>query len=325
MIDNFLPTSAEYVRVLPEIILTLVATLIMFLEAVISDDKRKGIFAPLSILGLAAAMIGAVMAYGDPGPAFQNMLIVDGFATFFRILVIGVGLLAVLSSSGYLRRENSRGGEYYALILFSIVGQSIMASANELIMIFIGLEISSIASYILAGYLRDDARNNESALKYFLLGSFATAFLLYGVAWIYGTTGFTNLTEIHRVLARRERAGSAGGSGGGADLRRLRVQDFRRPVPILGSRRIPGSAGSGGRVSFHRSQGRRVRGSSARIHVGLRIHCVVLDAAGLGSGARHHDRGKFRRDPAIQHQAAAGLQLHRSCRLCAGGRYRELG
>jgi NADH-quinone oxidoreductase subunit N len=198
-IANFLPTSAEYIRVLPEIILTLVGVLIMFLEAVTKEDQ-KGIFAPLAILGLATALAGAVAAYGDPGPAFQNMLIIDGFATFFRVLVIGVGLLAVFSSVGYLRRENSRGGEFYALILFSIVGQSIMASANELIMIFIGLEISSIASYILAGYLRDDARNNESALKYFLLGSFATAFLLYGVAWIYGTTGSTNLVLIRRVL-----------------------------------------------------------------------------------------------------------------------------
>src|ERR1044072_5553552 len=76
-----------------------------------------------------------------------------------------------------------------------------MVTANELVMIFIGLEISSIASYILAGYLRDDPRNNESALKYFLLGSFATAFLLYGVAWIYGATGTTNLSEISRALA----------------------------------------------------------------------------------------------------------------------------
>jgi NADH-quinone oxidoreductase subunit N len=198
-IANFLPSSSEYIRVLPEIILTLVAVLIMFLEAVLNDGQ-KGIFAPLSILGLAGAGVGAVMAYGDPGPAFQNMLIVDGFATFFRVLVIGVGILVVFSSTDYLKREHSPGGEYYALILFSIVGQSIMASANELIMIFIGLEISSIASYILAGYLRNDPRNNESALKYFLLGSFATAFLLYGVAWIYGTTGSTNLTVIRGAL-----------------------------------------------------------------------------------------------------------------------------
>jgi NADH-quinone oxidoreductase subunit N len=199
VLDNFMPTSSEYLRVLPETILTLVGVLIMLLEAVLDDDK-KGIFTPLSILGLVAALVASIAAFGDPGPAFQNMLLVDGFATFFRILVIGVGLLAIFSSSGYLRREGSKGGEFYALILFSIVGQSIMASANELIMIFIGLEISSIASYILAGYLRDDARNNESALKYFLLGSFATAFLLYGVAWIYGSTGSTNLMEIRRVL-----------------------------------------------------------------------------------------------------------------------------
>jgi NADH-quinone oxidoreductase subunit N len=198
-LSALMPTGAEYVRILPEIILTLVGVLIMFLEAVLPDDS-KGIYGPLSIAGLAAALIGSIFAYGDPGPAFHGMLQVDGFATFFRVLVMSVGILAVLSSTDYLKRENSLGGEFYGLIVLSIVGQSLMASANELIMIFIGLEISSIASYILAGYLRDDSRNNESALKYFLLGSFATAFLLYGVAWIYGGTGSTNLTAIRDAL-----------------------------------------------------------------------------------------------------------------------------
>lgn len=197
-LTTYLPTSAEYIRVLPEIVLTLMGVLILFLEAILTDE-RKGIFGPLTVLGLAGAGAGAVLAYGDPGPAFQNMLVIDGFATFFRILVIGVGILTVFASEDYLRREHSLGGEYYALILFSIAGQSLMASANELIMIFIGLEISSIASYILAGYLRTDPRNNESALKYFLLGSFATAFLLYGVAWIYGITGSTNLSMIRQA------------------------------------------------------------------------------------------------------------------------------
>ena len=200
MVDNFLPTSADYLRVLPEILLTVFGVLIMFLEAVLSGD-RKRVFAPLTVTGLAAALAASVAAYSDPGTAFHGMLIVDGFATFFRVLVITVGLLAVLASTEYLRRENHPGGEFYALLLFSIAGQSIMASANELIMIFIGLEISSIASYILAGYLRDDPRNSEAALKYFLLGSFATAFLLYGVAWIYGLTGTTNLQAIRQVLA----------------------------------------------------------------------------------------------------------------------------
>lgn len=197
-ITTFLPSSADYIRVLPEIILTLMGVFILFLEAVLSDDK-KGIFSPLTIMGLAGAAAGTFLAYGNPGPAFQDMIVVDGFATFFRLLVIAVGILTVFSSEDYLRREHAVGGEYYALILFSIAGQSLMASANELIMIFIGLEISSIASYILAGYIRTDPRNNESALKYFLLGSFATAFMLYGIAWIYGTTGSTNLSMIRRA------------------------------------------------------------------------------------------------------------------------------
>ncbi len=116
------------------------------------------------------------------------------------MLVIAVGILSLFSATQYLKREHAESSEYYALLLFSVTGQCIMATANELIMIFIGLEISSIATYILAGYLRDDKRNNEAALKYFLLGSFATAFLLYGIAWIYGTTGSTNLSTIRIAL-----------------------------------------------------------------------------------------------------------------------------
>ncbi len=129
------------------------------------------------------------------------MLIVDGFATFFRVLVLVVGLLAFFLSAPYLGREHADTSEYWGLLLFSLSGQCLMAAANELIMIFIALEISSIATYIMCGYLRDDKRNNEAALKYFLLGSFATAFFLYGIAWIYGITGSTNLMEIRRVLS----------------------------------------------------------------------------------------------------------------------------
>jgi NADH-quinone oxidoreductase subunit N len=194
---NFLPTNVDYARFLPELLLTLAGIFIMFLEALRPEGKKTnaGLFA---IVALVMALPAALLA--TPGPAFQGMLVVDGMATFFRTLVIVVGLLVVFCSTDYLRREGQESGEFYALVLFSIVGQCVMVTANELVMIFIGLEISSIASYILAGYLRDDARNNESALKYFLLGSFATAFLLYGVAWMYGATGSTNLTEIRRSL-----------------------------------------------------------------------------------------------------------------------------
>src|SRR5262249_46281545 len=184
----------------------------------LTADKDKNRMGVIALIGLAAAAWGTMVAQSNPGAAFQSMLIVDGFASFFRYLVIGVGILTLGCSFAYLKRERADSGEYYALVLFSVAGQCIMVTANELIMIFIGLEISSIASYILAGYLRDDKRNNEAALKYFLLGSFATAFFLYGIAWIYGTTGTTNLAEIRRVLMNRDISPSIGLVGTAAAL-----------------------------------------------------------------------------------------------------------
>src|SRR4051812_31892500 len=196
---NYMPSSGDLIRFLPEIILTIVGTLLMVLDPIISK-RSSHLFGHLSILGLLAAMGGAIVAYQQAGPAFGNMLIVDGFATFFRVLVITVGILTVLPSYGFLTRQDAETGEFHALLLFSIVGQCLMAAANDLIIIFIGLEISSISSYILAGYLRDDKRANEAALKYFLLGSFATAFFLYGVAVIYGSTATINLTNVRAAL-----------------------------------------------------------------------------------------------------------------------------
>src|ERR1700722_8138672 len=196
---NFMPTGTDYLRILPEIIMTIAGTLIMLIEGWLGDDKKRNL-SWLTFLAFAGALVAAVAANASPGLSFSNMLIVDGFATFFRVLVIAVGILSLFSAVQYLKREHAESAEYYALLLFSVTGQCIMATANELIMIFIGLEISSIATYVLAGYLRDDKRNNEAALKYFLLGSFATAFLLYGIAWIYGTTGSTNLAVIRTVL-----------------------------------------------------------------------------------------------------------------------------
>jgi len=195
------PSSSELLRIAPELILTAAATLLMMIDA-LGRRPRPALFSSLSAGALLVAGAGALWAYRDPGPAFSGMVLVDGFATFFRLLVITVGFLTVVASHRYLRREGADAGEYNALLLYSIVGQSVMAAGNELILIFIGLEISSISSYVLAGYLRDDRRGNEAALKYFLLGSFATAFLLYGVALIYGAAGSTSLPAIRATIAR---------------------------------------------------------------------------------------------------------------------------
>ncbi|MBV9183484.1 MAG: NADH-quinone oxidoreductase subunit N [Acidobacteria bacterium] len=199
MLGNFQPHGIEYVRFLPEIILTLFGIAIMMLEAAAKYEKRTWL-GVISLAAMVLAFLANVWAYADSGPAFQNMIIIDGYGTFFRGLILVVGFLCVLISFSYMEREGVQSGEYYALILFSMVGQCILATSSDLMMVFIGLEISSIATYILAGFLRDDRRNNESALKYFLLGSFATAFLLYGISWMYGLIGSTNLEEIRRVL-----------------------------------------------------------------------------------------------------------------------------
>src|SRR5271163_2545345 len=213
---NYVPGGEDYLRFLPEMILSVAGTLIMLLDAVLGDKQnQKPVFGYVALVALFAALGAALGGYSHLGPAFSGMLMIDGFATFFRVLVICIGILTVLSSFQYLQRENAAAGDYHALILFSITGQCVMAGANELIMIFIGLEISSIATYVLAGYLRDDKRNNEAALKYFLLGSFATAFLLYGIAWIYGATGSTNLTQINHVLAATNESGILIGTAAG--------------------------------------------------------------------------------------------------------------
>jgi NADH-quinone oxidoreductase subunit N len=200
--DNLMPAAEELIRFLPEMIVTVLATAIMVLTPILGE--RRSLFGHLSIAALVCASGAALYAQTMPGTAFRGMLVIDGFGSFFRLLILGVGVLTVLSSYRYLDRELAETGEYHALVLYSIVGQMIMANANDLIIIFIGLEISSIATYVLAGYLREDKRNNESALKYFLLGSFATAFFLYGVALVYGGTGATNLTAIRAAVSGPE-------------------------------------------------------------------------------------------------------------------------
>src|SRR5579859_4597181 len=128
------------------------------------------------------------------------MVKIDAFSVFFHFVVIAITLLVILSSYEYMEVQRIRAGEYYALILFGAVGMALMSSAMELVLIFIALEISSISTYILAGFRRRSAISSESSVKYFLLGSFATAFFLYGVALMFGATGSTSIVRIGEAL-----------------------------------------------------------------------------------------------------------------------------
>jgi NADH-quinone oxidoreductase subunit N len=195
-----LPQSADYVRILPEIVLSVFGMIVMVLEPLLDEEKNQKVLGLIALLGTLAGLGATWLMAQSPGLAFWNMVRVDGFSVFFHVLVIAIAAVVVLSSYEYMAVQRIRAGEYYALILFGVVGMTLMSSAIELVLIFIALEISSISSYVLAGFRRNEAASAESSLKYFLLGSFATAFFLYGVALMFGATGSTNIDRISRTL-----------------------------------------------------------------------------------------------------------------------------
>jgi len=195
-----LPVASDYIRILPEIVLTIFGMIIMLVDPLVDEERSQKLLGGIGLAGTVVALAATWMMAQDPGFAFWNMVRVDAFSVFFHVLVIAVGLVTILTSYEYMRVQRIRAGEYYGLILFGLVGMCLMSSAVELVLIFIALEISSISTYILAGFRRRAATSSESSLKYFLLGSFATAFFLYGVAMMFGATGSTNIDVISAVL-----------------------------------------------------------------------------------------------------------------------------
>ncbi|HEX2327135.1 MAG TPA: NADH-quinone oxidoreductase subunit N [Candidatus Angelobacter sp.] len=198
----------QYVRILPELVLTAFGIAVMMIDPLLKPSASRRPLGYLSLLGTIAAMGATVVqmhalatdpSFGTPG--WFGMVRVDNFAVFFHMLIPAISAICILASLEYLDTQKINTGEYYGLILFGTVGMTLMTSAVELVLIFIALEISSIATYILAGYRRRTASSTESAIKYFLLGSFATAFFLYGVALMYGATGSTDVLAIQRALA----------------------------------------------------------------------------------------------------------------------------
>lgn len=195
------PAVADYSRVLPEIVLSLFGMIVMVMEPLLEERAGQKILGWIAFIGSLAGLGATWFMAQNPGIAFWNMVQVDGFSVFFHAVVIAVAAVAILSSHEYMQVQRIRAGEYYALILFGTVGMALMSSAVELVLIFIALEISSISSYVLAGFRRNEASSAEASLKYFLLGSFATAFFLYGIALMFGATGTTNIRVIGTTLA----------------------------------------------------------------------------------------------------------------------------
>jgi NADH-quinone oxidoreductase subunit N len=195
-----IPQGVDYVRILPELVLSAFGILIMVLDPLVNEERSQKLLGFIGLGGTVAGLLATWYMAQSPGLAFSNMVKVDNFSVFFHFLVIGIAAVVILSSFEYMAVQRIRAGEYYALILLGVVGMALMSSAVELVLIFIALEISSISTYILTGFRRNEASSSESSLKYFLLGSFATAFFLYGVALMFGATGFTNIDQISQKL-----------------------------------------------------------------------------------------------------------------------------
>lgn len=193
-------STADYIRILPELVLTAFGIAVMLLDALLKPGVSRRGLGLLSFIGSLVAIGAAVFQVQYYGLGWFGMVRVDSFSIFFHILIPAISAVCILASLEYLDQQKIAGGEYYALILFGTVGMVLMSSAVELVLIFIALEISSISTYILAGYRRRHASSAEASIKYFLLGSFATAFFLYGVALMFGATGTTDILRIQQAL-----------------------------------------------------------------------------------------------------------------------------
>lgn len=187
--------SSDLLAALPLIVLTSWACLLL-LVVVFSGRTRIGLVPLLTALGLLVAAIFIVPQFSQQTQAFGGALVIDGFSAAIDLLLVLGGLFTVAVSYDYLQRMGLARGEYYALMLFSIIGMMLMASAGDLIVVFLAIELLSIPLYVLAAFARPDPRSEEAGLKYFLLGAFSSGFLVYGIALVYGAAGTTLLSGI---------------------------------------------------------------------------------------------------------------------------------
>ncbi|MCS5625817.1 MAG: NADH-quinone oxidoreductase subunit N [Candidatus Marinimicrobia bacterium] len=193
-------TTADFIGIVPETILTVTALSVLTLE--MARVSRPWIILSVAVLGLLLSAAAAFITSGNNQILFGGMLKLNQISLFFDMLYISIGLITLIFSQGYLEKRGSKSrGEYPVLILFAVIGMMLMTRANDLVIVFLGLELLSISLYVLVGFLRHDNLSNESGLKYLLLGAFATGFFLFGAAFTYGATGTTNYDGILLAIA----------------------------------------------------------------------------------------------------------------------------
>ncbi len=294
----------------PQIILVVGALLILVADLLVADKRILGWVSLVIVLGALAA----VLTCRSASPAFQTMALQDGLALVASAAVLIAAALAILLSLERVADFTSRAGAYYALLLLAIAGMQAMAVASDLMTIFLALEIFSLALYILVGFNRRDVRSAEAALKYFLLGAFASGFLLYGMALIYAATGTTNLDAISQADSADVHVAAvcpAAPHRGGAAAGGLRLQGGAGAVPHVDARRVPGRADAGDRVHVGGDQDRGLRSADPRAGGAGQLRPALADRVG-GAGRAHHDAGQPGRAAPDQPQAHVGLFQHRA-------------
>jgi NADH-quinone oxidoreductase subunit N len=178
------------------------AALVLILDLLPPRDTKEPL-AVVALGGIVAALLVTVWRWGSGARGFLDMVVLDDYALFLHLVICYAAGLVVLLSMGYLRRQGAESGEYYALVLFATAGMLLLTSANDLIVVFLALELTSLSLYVLAGLFKERLHSGEASLKYFLLGAFATSFLLYGIALLYGASGSTSLERVAAAAAAR--------------------------------------------------------------------------------------------------------------------------
>jgi len=199
MFDTLI-ANMQIARVLPEILLLIVAFLAILTDVILPRGRSTRGVQIVSVLGLLAVIAVSIFRRHDTGAAFSGMVVIDGYTTFFRVLLSALTLLVISVSERYLEVTRIRIAEYYLMLLFALFGMLLMVMGQDLLIVFLGIETMSISLYALVGISRHKHASNEGALKYFLLGAFTTAFFLYGIALTFGVTGSTNILDITLFL-----------------------------------------------------------------------------------------------------------------------------
>ena len=263
---------------------------LVFAADLVLPEGRKNLLGWLSIAGLVALIVVSIFMLWDHDETLYNgLLAVDDFALWFKVLFMGIGIFIILSSMDFVEEHLEHKGEFYGLVLFSILGMNIMAQARELLTAYIALELLSFSLYVLAAYARNSAKSNEGGLKYIIIGAFSSAVLLYGVSMIYGVLGVTKFEAIAAGLAAADAVSPALWVGVALAAGGLGLQGGGGAVPYVGAGRVRRGAVSHHRLPVHRLQGGGLRAGAAAGGGGLRaggrpLGAVAVDSGGAGGG-----------------------------------------